>query len=227
MSNFTIIEDGEPMAPAEYAYLWIDGCCPLHQWCSGARPVDQGVVDYAETYVVEVVRKDVQGDGNHWSDQDLANVEALLRYLNANLGRTAEEKDGSFEDNDLQTVTYKEVREAHPEPFPFTAVGEDAAAVAQVVAMGIDSHLEACFVETRGDRCLSHPVVQIATLNDQSVGMPNCGFRPRRLSLVFSPESLPVLLRRLFEHDFGGDEDLQDAARSFAQSILDCIRQPA
>jgi hypothetical protein len=220
-SDFTIIEDGEPMSPADYAYLWINGCCPLHQWCSGARPVDEEVVDYVETHIVEPVRRNTA----HWTKQDLANVEALHRYLQAQLGTTAEATDGSFQDSDLQTVTYGEVRQAHPAPFPFSLVGNDAGAVAQVLAVGIDAHLEACFVEARGDRCTSHQVAQIATLNDQPVGMPLCGQHPRRLSLTLSSESLPVLLRRLFEHDFGGDEDLQDAAQSLAQSILDCVRQ--
>lgn len=216
----TIIEDGEPMGPAEYAYLWINGCCPLHQWCSGARAVDQEVVDYVETRIVEPVRRATQ----RWTEQDLANVEALLGYLKANLGTTAEEPDGPFLDGDLQAVTYNEVREAQSEPFPFSVVGDDAVAVVQALSLGIDAHLEACFVEARGDRCTSHHVAQIATLDHQPVGMPLCGQKPRRLSLVLSPTSLPVLLRRLFEHDFG-DEDIEDAARSLGQSMLDCIRQ--
>lgn len=219
----TIIEDGEPMDPAEYAYLWISGCCPLHQWCSGARPVDQEVVDYVESRIVEPVRRGTQ----RWTEQDLANVEALLGYLKAHLGATAEEQDGLFQDGDLQAVTYSEVRDAQQEPFSLSVVGNDAVAVVQALALGIDAHLEACFVEARGDRCTSHRVAQIATLDDQAVGMPLCGQKPRRLSLVLSPTSLPVLLRRLFEHEFGGDEDLHDAAQSFAQSILDCIRQSA
>lgn len=220
-SDFTIIEDGEPMEPGEYAYLWINGCCPLHQWCSGARPVDQEIVEYVETRIVEPVRRGSQ----RWTEQDLENVEALLRYLKSHLGVSAEEQDGSFLDGDMQTVTYSEVRDAQQEPFPFSVVGNDAVAVVQALSLGIDAHLEACFVEARGDRCTSHRVAQIATLNDQPVGMPMCGQKPRRLSLVLSPTSLPVLLRRLFEHDFGGDEEIEYAARSLGQSILDCIRQ--
>jgi hypothetical protein len=190
---------------------------------SGARPVDQEVVDYVEARIVEPIRR----GSPQWTDQDLANVEALLRYLRTHLGTTAEDKDGSFHDSDLQTVTYGEVREAQPDPFSFSVVGDDAVAVAQVLAQGIDAHWEACFVEARGDRCTSHRVAQIATLNDQPVGMPLCGRNPRRLSLILSPMRLPVLLRRLFEHNFGGDKCMQDAARSFGRSILDCIRQPA
>jgi hypothetical protein len=113
---------------------------------SGARPVDQEVVDYVEARIVEPIRR----GSPQWTDQDLANVEALLRYLRTHLGTTAEDKDGSFHDSDLQTVTYGEVREAQPDPFSFSVVGDDAVAVAQVLAQGIDAHWEACLVEARG-----------------------------------------------------------------------------
>ena len=223
--DYTIIVDGETMTPAEYGYQWIKDCCPIHQWCSGARPVDQGVVDYV-TSLVEDVRTHLQ-DGSHpnysWTEEDLQNLETLLRYLKANLGTTAEEKDGSFQNSDLVTISYTQVQEAHPEPYEMEVRGEGAAALAQAMQVGIDSHLEACFVEERGDQCFSQQVAHIATLNDQKVIAPYYSNRPNFLKLVVSAKSLPVLLRRLFELEYGGDTDLQDEARCLAQDILGSI----
>lgn len=72
--------------------------------------------------------------------------------------------------------------EAATEPYTMSLVGDDAEAVIAAVNEGIDSHLEACFVPDRGDR-FSHS--------------------GRRLECVVSPQSLPVLVRRLLE---AGDE---------------------
>ena len=223
--DYTIIVDGETMTPAEYGYLWIKDCCLIHQWCSGARPVDQEVVDYCES-LVEDVRKNVKGEGQpdyDWNEQDLQNIETLLRYLKANLGTKAEEKDGSFLASDLGTITYSQVQEANPDPYEMELRGDDATVLAQAILVGIDSHLEACFVEERGDQCFSQQVAHIATLNDQKVIAPYCCHRPNFLKLVVSAKSLPVLLRRLFELEYGGDTDLQDEARCLAQDILGSI----
>ncbi len=211
--------------PAEYGYQWIKDCCPIHQWCSGARPVDRGVVDYV-TSLLEDVRTNVHGDSESqydWDEQDLQNLDTLLRYLKANLGTTAEEKDGSFLTSDLGTITYSQVQEAHSEPYEMKLRGDDAAVLAQAILAGIDSHLEACFVEERGDRCLSQQVAHIATLNGKKVIAPYCCNRPNFLKLVVSTKSLPVLLRRLFELEYGGDADLQDEARCLAEDILGTI----
>ena len=224
MSDYIFVGDCEGMTPAEYGYLWIQDCCPIHQWCSGARPVDQEVVDYCES-LVEDVRKNVKGEGQpdyDWSEDDLENLETLLRYLKANLGNKAEEKDGSFQDSNSVTITYSQVLEAHPEPYEMVMRGDSAAVLAQAILLGIDSHLEACFVKERGDQCLSQQVVHIATLNDEKVIAPYAD-RPHFLKLVFSAKSLPVLLRRLCEMEYGGDTDLQDAARSLADDILESI----
>jgi hypothetical protein len=222
--DYTFVGDSEGMTPAEYGYLWIKDCCPIHQWCSGARLVDQGVVDYVAEQV-EDVRKNVHGELQpkyDWTEQDLHNLETLLRYLKANLGTTAEEKDGSFQNSNLQTITYSQVLEAHPEPYEMAMRGEAAVVLAQAILLGIDSHLEACFVEERGDKCLSQQVAHIATLNDEKVIAPFCT-RPHFLKLVVSGKSLPVLLRRLLEMEYGGDTDLQDVARQLADDILDTI----
>jgi hypothetical protein len=46
----------------------------------------------------------------------------------------------------------------------------------------------------------------------------------RSLECRVSPESLPVLLRRLTEMDFGGDSATQDAGVSLAEAILSTLR---
>ena len=101
--------------------------------------------------------------------------------------------------------------------------GNSAVVLAQAILVGIDSHLEACFVEERGDQCLSQQVAHIATLNDEKVIAPYCCNHPNSLSVVFSAKSLPVILRRLCELEYGGDTDLQDVARSLADDILETI----
>ena len=224
MSDYIFVGDCEGMTPAEYGYLWIQDCCLMHQWCSGARPVDQEVVDYCES-LVEDVRMNVHGQSQpeyDWGDEEVQNLETLLRYLKANLGTTAEEKDGAFQTSDLGAITYSQVLEAHPEPYEMVMRGNDAVVLAQAILVGIDSHLEACFVKERGDQCLSQQVVHIATLNDEKVIAPYAD-RPTFLKLVFSATSLPVLLRRLCEMEYGGDTDLQDAARCLADDILQAI----
>ena len=70
------------------------------------------------------------------------------------------------------------------EPYVMYLNGTDAQVVQTAVNQGIDSHLEACFVPDRGD---SYAVA---------------GFQGQeRLVCVVSPESLSVLMRRLFETD--------------------------
>jgi hypothetical protein len=222
--DYTFVGDEADMTPAEYGYLWIKDCCPIHQWCSGARPVDQGIVDHCEDLVDEV-RTNVKGDDQpdyDWDEHDLQNIETLLRYLKANLGTTAEEKEGSFLTSSLGTITYSEVLEANSDPFPMEQHGSSAIILAQAILVGIDSHLEACFVKERGDRCLSQQVAHIATLNDEKVIAPYCCNYPNFLSVVVSAKSLPVLLRRLLEMDFG-NTDLQDEARCLAEDILSTI----
>lgn len=103
-------------------------------------------------------------------------------------------------------ISYDLVRQAQGEkPYPMSLVGEAARAVEQAVNIGIDSHLEACFVPERGDsyehgkRSTAGGVVHTLTLECE-----------------VSPESLPVLLRRLFEQE--GEE-----GPSLASSILETI----
>lgn len=88
--------------------------------------------------------------------------------------------DKAFHNENLCVVTYDAVREAMDgEPFTMTVTDEDEfETIKAAVNQQIDSHLEACFMPARGDSC------------EVSGG---------RAHLVFSSESLPVLLRRLSE----------------------------
>jgi len=79
-------------------------------------------------------------------------------------------------------------------------------AVIAAVNQGIDSHLEACFCPGRGDSYEG---------GKRTAGkLTLC----RTLECCVSPESLPVLLRRLFELDT--DEDVTEAAMSLGEAIL-------
>ena len=89
------------------------------------------------------------------------------------------------------TVTYNAVRSAMDgQPYTMSLTGTDEIrAVVDAVNQGIDSHLEACFCPQRGD--------------SYEGGRRKAGRLTlcRTLECVVSPESLPVLLRRLFDGD--------------------------
>jgi hypothetical protein len=106
------------------------------------------------------------------------------------------------------TVSYETVRKAmNGTSFPMSLTDTDEIkAVIAAVNQGIDSHLEACFCPERGDR--------------YEGGKRKAGkfVLCHTLECVVSPESLPVLLRRLCELD--GDVEVIDAANSLATDIL-------
>ena len=79
-------------------------------------------------------------------------------------------------------------------------------AVVEAVNQGIDGHLEACFCPDRGDRYEG---------GERKAGkLVLC----RSLDCVVSVESLPVLLRRLFDLDT--TDDVADAGMSLGGDIL-------
>jgi hypothetical protein len=89
------------------------------------------------------------------------------------------------------TVTYETVRMAmNSKPFTMSLTDEDEIrAVIDAVNQGIDAHLEACSCPDRGDRFDG---------GQRKAGkLVVC----HTLECVVSPESLPVLLRRLCELD--------------------------
>ena len=107
------------------------------------------------------------------------------------------------------TVTYKAVRKAmNGDPYTMSLTDTDEIkAVVEAVNQGIDSHLEACFCPVLGDSYKDG----VRTLQD---GRVLCG----ALDCVVSVESLPVLLRRLFDLDT--TDDVADAAMSLGGDIL-------
>jgi hypothetical protein len=108
------------------------------------------------------------------------------------------------------TVSYETIRQAmNGEPFTMSLTDQDdIRAVVEAVNEGIDGHLEACFCPERGDR--------------YEGGQRKAGklVLCRTLECVVSPESLPVLLRRLCESELGGDTDVQSAGSQLAADIL-------
>ena len=106
------------------------------------------------------------------------------------------------------TVTYKAVRKAmNGEPYTMSLTDtNEIRAIIAAVNQGIDGHLEACFCPDRGDRYEG---------GERKAGkLVLC----RSLDCVVSPESLPVLLRRLFELDT--TDEVADAGMTLAGDIL-------
>ncbi len=101
------------------------------------------------------------------------------------------------------TVPYQTVWEAMGgRPFTMSLTGrDDIEAVVEAVNQGIDAHLEACFCPNRGDRY------------DGGKRMAGRSVLCRTLECSISPESLPVLLRRLFDSEI-------EAAMNLATDIL-------
>lgn len=107
-----------------------------------------------------------------------------------------------FYNGEMQWISYAAIIEACSGS-PFTAnrlPHDESEAIIAAVNQGIDSHLEACFIPDRGD------VYEVVSNGPSRY----CGYE-RRMRISISPESLCVLLRRLFE---------ADPCSSFASSVL-------
>lgn len=108
------------------------------------------------------------------------------------------------------TVSYETVRKAMGgEPFTMSLTDTDEInAVVAAVNEGIDAHLEACYCPERGD--------------SYEGGKRKAGklVLCHTLECTISPESLPVLLRRLCESELGGDTEVQSAGSQLAADIL-------
>lgn len=108
-----------------------------------------------------------------------------------------------FENSNGCIVTYETVRTAMDgQPFTMSLTDQDEIqAVIDAVNQGIDAHLEACYCPERGDR--------YAGGERRAGNLALC----RTLDCVVSRESLPVLLRRLFELE-------DEAADRLASDVL-------
>jgi hypothetical protein len=108
--------------------------------------------------------------------------------------------DESFLNSNMVPIPYAAVRQAmRGKPYTASLVGADAAVVIEAVNAGIDSHLEACFVPDRGDRFEA---------GERRIGETVVA---RTIECTISPESLPVLLRRLSEAGTDEADSLVDA----------------
>lgn len=111
-----------------------------------------------------------------------------------------------FHDNNGKQWSYTDVRAAmQGEAYPMSLVGDAASIVQRVVNLGIDAHLECCFAPARGDSYTWAPRRTVSGI-----------VHTVALDCVVSPESMPVLLRRLFSAD-------EDEAATLAQDILDSL----
>ena len=119
-----------------------------------------------------------------------------------------------FTNENMCEITYDLVRQAQGEkPYHMSLVGKAALMVQKAVNIGIDSHLEACFVPDRGDSYKEGR----REINGKLI--------TRTLECEVSPESLPVLLRRLYELDYEGECEgcSGDSPPSIASDILSTI----
>jgi hypothetical protein len=113
------------------------------------------------------------------------------------------------QNSDMINIPYADIVAAcGGKPYPMTLNPEEAAWVIAAVNIGIDSHLEACNVPSRGDsyRWGSRPFGTTHWV--------------RRLVCKVSPQSLPTLLRRLTELDVEWDD-----ASGGPECLVDTILQ--
>jgi len=108
-----------------------------------------------------------------------------------------------FQNENGRTITYDAICAAmNGQPFSMSLTDQDEIkAIVAAVNEGIDAHLEACYCPDRGDRY------------DGGTRKAGQLVLCQTLECSISPESLPVLLRRLFEL---GDE----AGNRLASDIL-------
>jgi hypothetical protein len=112
---------------------------------------------------------------------------------------------GVIEDELGREIAYDAVRDAMTEQhYPMELVGDDAKAVEAAVNIGIDPHLEGCFMPVLGDNFewKTKPIGKKVTTT--------------KLHCKVSKGSLPVLLRRLYETE----GELREEACRLADDIL-------
>ncbi len=104
-------------------------------------------------------------------------------------------------------------------------VGRDADVVRTATNMGIDSRLQICYCHDRGDEYYrsERSFVAKETTNHWKKG--DRVVYSQTLECRVSPESLPVLIRRLFDdmECLGQDRDDEDIGNSLASSILESL----
>lgn len=91
-------------------------------------------------------------------------------------------------------------------PYTMSLSGDSIEAVQKAVNQGIDGHLEACFLPSRGDSYEPNTTRFGQTLQ----------YAVQRLDCVVSPESLVCLVRRLMESE-------DDEANNLASGICETL----
>lgn len=125
--------------------------------------------------------------------------------------------------SNLCPVTYAAVRKAmNGEHYSMSLTGREAEVVIKVVNIGIDSRLQACNCPDRGDSYEGGERSFIATEDGPRWKKGDKVVHTSTLECSVSPESLPVLLRRLTEDTeyTGEDNDDNDVGSSLANAIL-------
>ena len=110
----------------------------------------------------------------------------------------------------MQLFTYAMIREKAADAcYPMELTGDDALLVESIVNQGIDGHLEACFLQDLDQ------YVWATTFSTQKLVV-------RKLDCRVSPQSLPVLLRRLWEVGLK-DEPEAANAEALCSDILNTL----
>ncbi len=124
------------------------------------------------------------------------------------------------------TITYEAIILAcGGEHYEMSLVGRDADVVQKAINMGIDSRLQACHCRERGDKYYRSERSFLATEDGLRWKKGDRVVYAQTLECSVSPESLCVLIRRLFDdmECLGQDEDDADVGNSLASSILETL----
>jgi hypothetical protein len=136
------------------------------------------------------------------SAQDRENFQVIQHYITEKVAALEAAQDAppvvdetqTFTNEMLVKITYADVRKAMKcEPLTMRVVGHQRTAFAAAVNLGIDARLQVCFSPDRGDK-----------------------FNGATGRAVISIESLPVLIRRLYEAD---DEHANSLAAGIMQTL--------
>ena len=124
------------------------------------------------------------------------------------------------------TITYEAIILAcGGKHYEMSLVGRDADVVRTATNMGIDSRLQICYSHDRGDEYYRSERSFIATDDGLRWKKGDRVVYSQTLECNVSPESLCVLIRRLFEDmEYAGhDDDDADVGSSLASSILETL----
>jgi hypothetical protein len=197
-------EEGEfsTRSVAEYLSLWGgDPCYDKYPRQHGDGYVfynyssDGDDLKYLETMLIPAVKRQMITENvpveRQMSAEDTKCFQSILEYAEAkvtalkaglNLSPMVRENE-TFRTTEGIVIQYKQIQDCIAEPYEMTLTGEDTAAIQDAISLGIDGRLQACYVPSRGDKYEWGPHDSCNTT----------------LQIAVSGESMPILLRRLFE----------------------------